>query len=103
MMVKLETEGVMMNVVSGFALQEMEEKEEFLRELDEVVESIPRKQRVVTGADFRGYAGKGNRGDGQVWCQGKELGMTDCGGSCRKKENDCGENLPEERRTQADI
>lgn len=41
---KLQTEGVMTTVVSTFARQvgyEVEEKEEFWSELDEVVESVP--------------------------------------------------------------
>ena len=42
--VKLEMEGVMMNVITGYASQvdcEIEEKEKFWSKLDEVVESIP--------------------------------------------------------------
>ncbi|KAK3558030.1 hypothetical protein QTP86_006358 [Hemibagrus guttatus] len=44
MSLKLEIEGVMLNVVSGYAPQvgcELEEKERFWSELDEVMESIP--------------------------------------------------------------
>ena len=60
-----------MNVVSGYPPQvgyEMEEKEKYWSELDEVVESIPREERVVIGADFNGHVCEGNRG-GQVWRQ----------------------------------
>ncbi|KAK3546774.1 hypothetical protein QTP86_001526 [Hemibagrus guttatus] len=52
---KLEIEGVMLNVVSGYAPQvgcELEEKERFWSELDEVMESIPTGERVVIGADL---------------------------------------------------
>ncbi|KAK3532234.1 hypothetical protein QTP86_009512 [Hemibagrus guttatus] len=66
---KLEIEGVMLNVVSGYALQvgcELQEKERFWSELDEVMESIPTGERVVIGADFNGHVGEGNRGDEQV-------------------------------------
>jgi len=45
-----------MNVVSGYAPQvgcELEEKEKFWNELDWVVESIPRGEKVVIGADFK--------------------------------------------------
>ncbi|KAK3540585.1 hypothetical protein QTP70_034343 [Hemibagrus guttatus] len=66
---KLEIEGVMLNVVSGYAPQvgcELEEKERFWSELDEVIESIPTGERVVIGADFNGHVGEGNRGDEQV-------------------------------------
>ncbi|KAK3559452.1 hypothetical protein QTP86_013634, partial [Hemibagrus guttatus] len=69
MSLKLETEGVMLNVVSGYAPQvgcELEEKERFWSELDEVMESIPTGERVVIGADFNGHVGEGNRGDEEV-------------------------------------
>ncbi|KAK3510973.1 hypothetical protein QTP70_027784 [Hemibagrus guttatus] len=66
MSLKLQIEGVMLNVVSGYAPQvgcELEEKERFWSELDEVMESIPTGERVVIGADFNGHVGEGNRGD----------------------------------------
>ncbi|KAK3539955.1 hypothetical protein QTP70_019596 [Hemibagrus guttatus] len=69
MSLKLEIEGVMLNVVSGYATQvgcELEEKERFWSELDEVMESIPTGERVVIGADFNGHVGEGNTGDEEV-------------------------------------
>ncbi|KAK3514163.1 hypothetical protein QTP70_005095 [Hemibagrus guttatus] len=45
---------------------ELEEKERFWSELDEVMESIPTSERVVIGADFNGHVGEGNRGDEEV-------------------------------------
>ncbi|KAK3560964.1 hypothetical protein QTP86_023155, partial [Hemibagrus guttatus] len=45
---------------------ELEEKERFWSELDEVMESIPTGERVVIGADFKGHVGEGNRGDEEV-------------------------------------
>ncbi|KAK3533567.1 hypothetical protein QTP70_023434 [Hemibagrus guttatus] len=45
---------------------ELEEKERFCSELDEVIESIPTGERVVIGADFNGHVGKGNTGDEEV-------------------------------------
>ncbi|KAK3518931.1 hypothetical protein QTP70_015520 [Hemibagrus guttatus] len=69
MSLKLEVEGVMLNVVSGYAPQvgcELEEKERFWSELDEVIESIPTGERVVIGADFNGHVGEGNTGDEEV-------------------------------------
>ncbi|KAK3539573.1 hypothetical protein QTP70_010272 [Hemibagrus guttatus] len=69
MSLKLEIEGVMLNVVSGYAPQvgcELEKKERFWSELDEVMESIPTGERVVIGADFNGHVGEGNRGDEEV-------------------------------------
>ncbi|KAK3550865.1 hypothetical protein QTP70_006412 [Hemibagrus guttatus] len=64
MSLKLEIEGVMLNVVSGYAPQvgcELEEKERFWSELDEVMESIPTGERVVIGADFNGHVGEGKQ------------------------------------------
>ncbi|KAK3573584.1 hypothetical protein QTP86_028800 [Hemibagrus guttatus] len=69
MSLKLEIEGVMLNVVSGYAPQvgcELEEKERFWSELDEVMESIPTGERAVIGADFNGHVGEGNTGDEEV-------------------------------------
>ncbi|KAK3517734.1 hypothetical protein QTP70_017145 [Hemibagrus guttatus] len=69
MSLKLEIEGVMLNVVSGYAPQvgcELEEKERYWSELDEVMESIPTGERVVIGADFNGHVGEGNTGDEEV-------------------------------------
>ncbi|MCJ8730702.1 hypothetical protein PDJAM_G00187490 [Pangasius djambal] len=66
MSLKLEIDGVMLNVDSGYAPQvgcELEEKERFWSELDEVIESIPMGERVVIGADFNGHVGEGNTGD----------------------------------------
>ncbi|KAK3545449.1 hypothetical protein QTP70_007696 [Hemibagrus guttatus] len=45
---------------------ELEEKERFWSELDEVMESIPTGERVVIGADFNRHVGEGNTGDEQV-------------------------------------
>ncbi|KAK3535778.1 hypothetical protein QTP70_021098, partial [Hemibagrus guttatus] len=69
MSLKLEIEGLILNVVSGYVPQvgcELEEKERFWSELDEVMESIPTGERVVIGADFNGHVGEGNRGDEEV-------------------------------------
>ncbi|KAK3553750.1 hypothetical protein QTP70_009196 [Hemibagrus guttatus] len=69
MSLKLEIEGVMLNVVSGYAPQvgcELDEKERFWSELDEVMESIPTAERVVIGADFNGHVGERNTGDEEV-------------------------------------
>ncbi|KAK3526893.1 hypothetical protein QTP86_003596 [Hemibagrus guttatus] len=45
---------------------ELEGKERFWSELDEVIESIPTDERVVIGEDFNGHVGEGNRGDEEV-------------------------------------
>ena len=67
--VKLEVEGVMINIISAYAPQVgcgMEEKESFWSELDGAVESVPKNERLVIGADFNGHVGEGNRGDEEV-------------------------------------
>ncbi|KAK3570685.1 hypothetical protein QTP86_025027 [Hemibagrus guttatus] len=69
MSLKLEIEGVMLNVVSGYAPQiscELEEKERFWSELNEVMESIPMGERVLIGADLNGHVCEGNTGDEEV-------------------------------------
>ncbi|KAI5623219.1 hypothetical protein C0J50_17006 [Silurus asotus] len=69
MTVKLKVKRVKINVISAYASQggcEMEEKEEFWSELDEVVEGVPRNERLVIGADFNGHVDEGNRGDEEV-------------------------------------
>ncbi|KAE8288333.1 hypothetical protein D5F01_LYC12200 [Larimichthys crocea] len=69
MSLKLEIEGVTFNVVSGYAPQvgcELEEKETFWLDLDEVMQSIPRSESIVIGADFNGHVGAGNRDDEEV-------------------------------------
>ena len=51
-------EGVMMTVISAYAPQVgclREEKDTFWTDLDEVVEGIPREERVVMGADSNGH------------------------------------------------
>ncbi|KAK3530300.1 hypothetical protein QTP86_023925, partial [Hemibagrus guttatus] len=45
---------------------ELEEKERFWSELDEVMERIPTGGRVVIGVDFNGHVGEGNTGDEEV-------------------------------------
>ena len=69
MYMKLDIDGVMMIVISAYASQVgclMEEKDKFWTDLDEVVESIPKEERVVIGADFNGHVGEGNRGNENV-------------------------------------
>ncbi|XP_061621461.1 uncharacterized protein LOC133474126 [Phyllopteryx taeniolatus] len=69
MRLKFEIEGVMCNVISGYAPQvgcDLEVKEKFWKELDDVVLSIPDRERVVIGADCNGHVGEGNKGDEEV-------------------------------------
>ncbi|XP_051776636.1 uncharacterized protein LOC127526150 [Erpetoichthys calabaricus] len=69
MIMKLEIGSVMMNVVSAYAPQvgcAMDEKDDFWSELDEVMNSVPKGQKVVIGADFNRHVGEGNRRDEEV-------------------------------------
>ena len=70
MSLKMEIEGVMFNAVSGYAPQagcvRIEGDFFFFYEVDEVIQSIPRDERVVIGADINGHVGKGNRGDEEL-------------------------------------
>ena len=53
---KMELDGVMLNVISAYAPQVgciREEKEAFWLDLDETVEKIPKNKRIVMGADLR--------------------------------------------------
>ncbi|KAI5090485.1 hypothetical protein C0J45_19346 [Silurus meridionalis] len=67
MNVKLQVEGVMINAISAYAPQvgcEMNEK--FWRELDKVLQGVPRNEKLVIGADFNAHVGEGNRYDEEV-------------------------------------
>ena len=68
MYMKLDIEGVMMSVISAYVPKVgcLREEDKFWTDMDEVVESIPKKERVVIGADFNGHVGEGNRGDENV-------------------------------------
>ena len=59
---KMELNGVMLNVISAYAPQVgciREEKKTFWLDLDETVEKIPRNERIVVGADLNGHVGEG--------------------------------------------
>ena len=69
---KIEVDGVMLNVISGYAPQVgciCEEKKTFWLDLGETVEKISRNKRIVVGADLNGYVGEGNNGDEE--CMGR--------------------------------
>ncbi|XP_042892171.1 uncharacterized protein LOC122266465 [Penaeus japonicus] len=69
MSLKLEIDGVLLNVVSTYAPQmgsDREKKEEFWEKLNEAVELIPKEERLIIGADFNGHVGEGNSGDERV-------------------------------------
>ena len=63
MAMKLEVKGFILNIVSAYAPQvnnSMEEKNDFLEDLDGLRESISKKERIVLVANLNGHVGKGN-------------------------------------------
>ena len=44
----------------------MEEKNEFWEDLDGLIESISKEERIVLGADLNGHVGKRNIGDEEI-------------------------------------
>ena len=62
---KMELDGVMLNVISAYAPQVgciREEKEVLWMDLDETVEKIPKNKKIVVGADLNRHVG-GNNSD----------------------------------------
>ena len=58
---KMELNGVMLNVISAYAPQVeciREEKEAFWLNLDETVEKIAKNKIIVVGADLNGHVGE---------------------------------------------
>ncbi|XP_063888879.1 uncharacterized protein LOC135115795 [Scylla paramamosain] len=45
---------------------ELDEKEEFWSEVEEVIQNIPREERIVIRANFNGHIGEENNGDEDV-------------------------------------
>ena len=69
---KMKLDGVMFNVISAYAPQVgciHKEKEAFWLDLDETVVKIPKKERIVVGADLNGHVREGNNGDEE--CTGR--------------------------------
>ena len=69
MAMKLEVKGSILNIVSAYAPQvsnSMEEKTDFWQDLDRLIESVLKQERIVQGADLNGYVGEGNIEDEEV-------------------------------------
>ena len=63
---KMELDGVMLNVISAYAPQIgciRKEKEAFWLDLDETIEKIPKNESIVVVADLNRHVGEGNNGD----------------------------------------
>ena len=69
MAMKLEVIGSILNIVSAYAPQvnnSMEEKNIFWEDLDGLIESISKEERIVLGADLNGHVGEGNIGNEEI-------------------------------------
>ena len=69
MAMKLEVNGSILNIVSAYAPQvnySMEEKNDFWEDLDELIESISKEERIVLDEDLNGHVGEGNIGDEEI-------------------------------------
>ena len=69
MAIKLEVNESILNIVSAYAPQvnnNIEEKNDFWEDLDGLIESISKEERIVLGADFNGHVGEGNIGDEEI-------------------------------------
>ena len=69
---KMELDGIMINVISAYASQVgciREEKETFWLDLDETVEKIPKNERIVVGAGLNEHVEEGNNGEKE--CMGR--------------------------------
>ena len=69
MAMKLEVNGSILNIVRAYAPQvnnSMEEKNDFWEDLDGLIESISKEERIVLRADLNGHVGEGNIGDEEI-------------------------------------
>ena len=69
MAMKLEVKGSILNIVSTYPPQvnnSMKEKNDFWEDLDGLIESISKEERIVLGANLNGHVGKGNIGDEEI-------------------------------------
>ena len=70
MAVKPEVKWPILNIViSAYAPQvgnSMEEKNDFWQDLDGLIESVSKHERIILGADLNGHVGEGNIGDEEI-------------------------------------
>ena len=69
MAMKLEVKGSILNIVSAYAPQvgnSMEEKNDYWQDLDGLIESVSKQDRIVLGADLNGHVGEGSIGDEEI-------------------------------------
>ena len=66
---KLEEKGSILNIVSTYASHvnnSMEEKNNFWEDLDGLIESVSKEERIILGAYLNGHVGEGNIGDEEI-------------------------------------
>ena len=69
MAMKREVNGSILNIESAYALHvknSIVEKNDFWKNLDGLIESISKQERIVLGADLNGHMGEGNIGDEEI-------------------------------------
>ena len=69
MAMNLEVKGSILNIVSSYAPQvnnSMEEINDFWEDLDGLIESISKEERIILGADLNGHVGEGNIEDEEI-------------------------------------
>ena len=69
MAIKMEVKGSILNIVSAYSPQvnnSMEEKNDFCKDLDGLIENVSKQERIVLGVDLNGHVGKGNIGDEEI-------------------------------------
>ena len=65
MAMKLELKESILNIASAYAPQvnnSMEEKNDYWEDLDGLIKSMSKRERIILGADFNGHVGEGNIG-----------------------------------------
>ena len=69
MTMKLQVKGSILNIVSAYAPQvnnSMEEKNDFWEDLDGLIGSVTKEERIVLAADLNGHVGQENIGDEDI-------------------------------------
>ena len=69
MTMKLEVKESILNIVSAYTPQvnnSMEEKNYFWQDLDRLIKSISKQERIILGADLNGHVGEGNIGNEEI-------------------------------------
>ena len=69
MAMKLEVKGFILNIVSAYAPQvnnNIEQKNDFCKDLDGLIESVSKEERLVVGANLNRHVGEGNLGDEEI-------------------------------------